>query len=146
MSLSPVPPGVTLAKIEPMNGTSPQNAAFNTMNQRNNQWSSFTNGLSGGRQRRRKYKGGSWVAPQIRPIYTDPAAPGQKATDISDKMYAVQAQNHSYRQYDTLTQPGGRHRRKTRRLRRGRGHISRRRFTRRSRHRGRHVSRSSRNN
>ena len=145
MSSSPVPPGVTLAKIEPMNGTTPQNAAFNNMQDRNNYLSRLTNpSLSGGRRAQRKYKGGSWVAPQIRTIYTDPAAPGQRATDVSDKMAAVQAQNQSYKKYDSLAQEGGRRRRKTRRLRRGRGHSSRRRQSCMSRQRRRH-GRTSRN-
>ena len=117
-----------------MNGTTPQNAAFNNMQESNNTLNRLTNAVSGGRRRhRRKYKGGNWVAPQIRPLYKEVGGDGQTTVDTSSKLAAVQAQNTSYGKFDSLAQQGGRYRRKTRRLQRGRGRRSRRTRTRRTR-------------
>lgn len=136
--MSPLPPGAPLAKIQPMNGTSPQNAAFNTMNQRNNSLANLTKAVSGGgrrhrhRLRLRRYKGG-FVNPPNKPMYPESGSGDQTASGISDKLSVIGSQTYANRAYDVKAQQGGRHRRKTRRLRRGRGHSSRRRFTRSSR-------------
>ena len=111
-----LPSGVSLVKMQSMNGSTPQNAAFNTMQQRNNLLSNLNNAVSGGGKTRRKYKGGNWVAPQIRTIYTDVGGPGQTATAVSAKLSSVQAQNYANGVFDSAAQQGGRRRKKTRRL------------------------------
>jgi hypothetical protein len=119
-----VPKGVTLANVQPMNGSTPQNAAFNNMKANNHTLASLTNAVSGGGTRRRtrrrtrqKYKGGSWVAPQIRPIYQEVGGAGQTTIGVSNKLASVQAQNHANGVFDSTTiQQGGRRRRKTWRL------------------------------
>ena len=116
-----VPEGVTLATMQPMNGSSQRMAAINNQNDRINFQQRLT-ALSGGRKK--KYKGG-FVYPQNRPMYVEVGGEGQTSTSISNRLATVQAQNNANGVFDSqASQQGGRRRRKTRRhssRRRGRG-------------------------
>jgi hypothetical protein len=129
---SPPPPGVSLATMQPMNGSSQRMAAINNQNASSNYQNNLINATGG----RRKYKGG-FVNPQNRPLYQEVGGNGQGTASITDNLAMVQSQNYANGVFDATAQQGGRHRRKTRRRVRG-GH---RRSRIRSRSRNRNRSR-----
>ena len=107
---SPPPPGVSLATMQPMNGSSQRMAAINNQNASSNYQNNLINATGG----RRKYKGG-FVNPQNRPLYQEVGGNGQGTASITDNLAMVQSQNYANGVFDATAQQGGRHRRKTRR-------------------------------
>ena len=108
---SPSPPtGVTLATMQPMNGSSQRMAAINNQNASSNYQNNLINATGG----RRKYKGG-FINPQNKPAYQEVGGDGQTTASISNKLALAQSQNYANGVFDSSAQQGGRHRRKTRR-------------------------------
>ena len=108
------PPGITLATMQPMNGSSQRMAAINNQHASNNYQNNLINATGG----RRKYKGGFFY-PQNKPIYQEVGGDGQTTSSISNKLAVAQSQNHANGVFDIAAQQGGRHRKKTRRQVRG---------------------------
>lgn len=104
------PPGITLATMQPMNGSSQRMAAINNQNASINYQNKLINATGG----RRKYKGG-FVSPQNTTIYKDVGGNGQTTASISNKLAVAQSQNYANGVFDASTQKGGRRRRKTHR-------------------------------
>ena len=104
------PPGVSLATMQPMNGSSQRMAAINNQNASSNYQKNLINATGG----RRKYKGG-FVNPQNRPLYQEVGGNGQGTASITDNLAMVQSQNYANGVFDVTAQQGGRLRRKTRR-------------------------------
>jgi hypothetical protein len=127
------PPGITLATMQPMNGSSQRMAAINNQNASNNYQNNLINATGG----KRKYKGG-FSYPQNKTMYQEVGGDGQTTSSISNKLAVAQSQNHANGVFDADAQQGGRRRKKTRRQDRG-GH-------RRSRNRNRNRSRRRRRN
>jgi len=113
--MSSPPPGITLATMQPMNGSSQRMAAINNQTASNNYQNNLINSTGG----RRKYKGG-FVNPQNKAIYQEVGGPGQTTASISNNLAVVQSQNYANGVFDTAAQQGGRYRRKTRRQSRSR--------------------------
>ena len=108
--MSSPPPGITLATMQPMNGSSPRMAAINNQNASNNYQNNLINATGG----RRKYKGG-FVNPQNKAIYQEVGGNGQTTASISNNLAVAQSQNYANGVFDTAAQQGGRPQRKTRR-------------------------------
>jgi hypothetical protein len=113
--MSSPPPGVSLATIQPMNGSSQRIAAINNQNASSNYQNNLINATGG----RRKYKGG-FVYPQNKPVYTEVGGNGQTTASISNNLAVAQSQNYANGVFDVAAQQGGRNRRKTRRRLRSR--------------------------
>ena len=108
--MSSPPPGITLATMQPMNGSSQRMAAINNQTASINYQNNLINATGG----RRKYKGG-FVNPQNKAIYQEVGGPGQTTSSISNNLAVAQSQNYANGVFDTAAQQGGRYRRKTRR-------------------------------
>ncbi len=106
----PPPPGVTLATMQPMNGSSQRMAAINNQNASSNYQNNLINATGG----RRKYKGG-FINPQNKPAYQEVGGDGQTTASISNNLAVAQSQNYANGVFDSSAQQGGRYRRKTRR-------------------------------
>ena len=109
--MSSPPPGITLATMQPMNGSSQRMAAINNQTASINYQNNLINATTGGR---RKYKGG-FVNPQNKAIYQEVGGPGQTTSSISNNLAVAQSQNYANGVFDTAAQQGGRYRSKTRR-------------------------------
>lgn len=108
--MSSPPPGITLATMQPMNGSSQRMAAINNQSASNNYQNNLINATGG----QRKYKGG-FVNPQNKAIYQEVGGNGQTTASISNNLAVAQSQNYANGVFDTAAQQGGRYRRKTRR-------------------------------
>lgn len=103
------PPGITLATMQPMNGSSQRMAAINNQQASINYQNNLINATGG---RKQQYKGG-FINPQNKAIYPDVGGPGQTTAGISNKLAVAQSQNYANGVFDTATQKGGRLRRKS---------------------------------
>ena len=117
---SPVPEGVSLATMRPMNGSSQRMAAINNQQDAVRTQSNLITAMSGGkhgRKHRRKYKGG-FIYPQNTTLYKDPGGDSQSAVAVTNKLAVVQSQYYSNGVYDSAAQSGGRRRARTHHRRR----------------------------
>ena len=139
-----IPEGVSLATMQPMNGSSPRMAAINNQADSNNYQNNLINAIGGrgrkscscsrrgrktcscSRRRRRKtYKGG-FPYPQNKPLYSECGGAGQTTVDVTNKLAVTQSQNSANGVFDKNALQGGRSRRR-RTKSRGGGRNSRRR-------------------
>ena len=105
-------------QVQAMNGSSPQNAAFNNFIQGQNATANLSK-LAGGKSRRQKYRGGqaAEVIPQAPLAYKDQSVPSMNGTNgIIAKLISISNQNTANAVYDKNVLKGGKMRRKTRRF------------------------------
>jgi len=105
-------------QVQAMNGSSPQNAAFNNFIQGQNATANLSK-LAGGKRRRRKCRGGkaATLMPQAPLAYTDQSVPSINGPNgIIAKLIATSNQNTANAVYDKNVFKGGKMQRKTRRF------------------------------
>jgi len=106
-------------QVQAMNGSSPQNAAFNNFIQGQNATANLSK-LAGGKSRRQKYRGGGQAAvviPQAPLAYKDQSIPSINGSNgIIANLIASSNQNTANAVYDKNVLKGGKTRQKTRRF------------------------------
>lgn len=119
MSTDPLKPSTDAfpaMQVQAIQGSSQQNAALNSFKSGQADTANMAK-LSGGRHRKRRYRGGQVLVPQTPKTYSDQSVPAinGKGGILSD-LVATSNQNNANAVYDNQATKGGSRKRKSRRL------------------------------